>query len=68
MTLQVTLSRRVLFIQFWLRWVFVAVLAFSSCADQGLLFCLVCGILIEVASLVAEHGLCLFIFRTWALE
>ena len=31
--------------------------AFSSCGKRGLLFVAVCGLLIEVASLVAEHGL-----------
>ena len=31
--------------------------AFSSCVEQGLLFVAVCGLLIEVASLVVEHGL-----------
>ena len=31
--------------------------AFSSCGEQGLLFIAVRGLLIEVASLVAEHGL-----------
>ena len=31
--------------------------AFSSCGEQGLLFVAVCGLLIAVASLVAEHGL-----------
>ena len=31
--------------------------AFSSCSEQGLLFVEVCGLLIAVASLVAEHGL-----------
>ena len=31
--------------------------AFSSCGEQGLLFVVVCGLLIAVASLVAEHGL-----------
>ena len=31
--------------------------AFSSCGERGLLFVVVCGILIAVASLVAEHGL-----------
>ena len=30
---------------------------FSSCGEQGLLFVVVCGLLITVASLVAEHGL-----------
>ena len=34
--------------------------AFSSCGERGLLFLAVRGILIAVASLVAEHGL-------WAL-
>ena len=32
-------------------------LGFSSCNEQGLLFVAVHGLLIEVASLVAEHGL-----------
>ena len=31
--------------------------AFSSCREQGLLFVAVPGLLIAVASLVAEHGL-----------
>ena len=31
--------------------------AFSSCSEQGLLFFVVHGLLIVVASLVAEHGL-----------
>ena len=31
--------------------------AFSSCGEQGLLFVVVRGLLIAVASLVAEHGL-----------
>ena len=31
--------------------------AFSSCSQQGLLFVAVHGLLIVVASLVAEHGL-----------
>ena len=31
--------------------------AFSSCGEGGLLFVVVCGLLIAVASLVAEHGL-----------
>ena len=30
---------------------------FSSCGEQGLLFVVVHGLLIAVASLVAEHGL-----------
>ena len=31
--------------------------AFSSCVEQGLLFIAVRGLLLAVASLVAEHGL-----------
>ena len=31
--------------------------AFSSCGERGLLFLVVCGLLIAVASLVVEHGL-----------
>ena len=31
--------------------------AFSSCSEQGLLFVVVCELLIVVSSLVAEHGL-----------
>ena len=31
--------------------------AFSSCVERGLLFVAVHGLLIVVASLVAEHGL-----------
>ena len=31
--------------------------AFSSCGERGLLFTVVRGLLIVVASLVAEHGL-----------
>ena len=42
---------------FWLHWVFVAAQAFSSCGERGLLFIAVRGLLIVVASLVAEHGL-----------
>ena len=45
------------FFFFWLRWVFVAV----SCGERGLkwglLFIAVQGLVIAVASLVAEHGL-----------
>ena len=46
-----------LFIYFWLHWVFVAAWAFPSCSERGLLFVMVRGLLIAVASLVAEHGL-----------
>ena len=31
--------------------------AFSSCSKRGLLFVVVCGLLIAVASLPVEHGL-----------
>ena len=59
----------ILFIYFWLRWLFVAVWAFSSCSEWGLLsscsaqvsYCVCLPIvvlfLIVVSSLVAEHGL-----------
>ena len=47
-----------LLLLFWSRWVFVAACGlFSSCSEQGLLFVAVLGLLIAVASLVAEHGL-----------
>ena len=47
-----------LFIYFWLLWVFVAACGlFSSCGERGLLFIAVHGLLVAVASLVAEHGL-----------
>ena len=46
------------FIYYWLRWVFVAARGlFSSCGERELLFVAVRGLLIAVASLVAEHGL-----------
>ena len=37
--------------------VFVAVLAFPSCCEWGLLLVAVHGLLIEVASFIAEHRL-----------
>ena len=43
------------FVFFWLHWVFVA---FSSCGEWGLLLVEVLGLLVAVASLVAEHRLC----------
>ena len=46
-----------LFIYFWLHWVFVAACGLSSCGERGLLLVVVRGLLIAVASLVAEHGL-----------
>ena len=47
-----------LFIYFWLHWVFVAARRLFLVAGKwGLLFVAVCGLLIAVASLVAQHGL-----------
>ena len=49
-----------LFIYFWLHWVFVAACGLSLVVVSGvggLPFVAVSGILIAVASLVAEHGL-----------
>ena len=46
------------FFNFWLCWVFVAVRRLSLVGgEQGLLFVAVHGLLIAVASLVAEHWL-----------
>ena len=52
------------FYKFILFYLFLAALglccfaqAFSSCGEWGLLFFAVCGLLIAMASLVAEHGL-----------
>ena len=43
---------------FWLRWVFIAARGLSLVvASRGLLFVVVHGLLIAVASLVTEHGL-----------
>ena len=43
---------------FWLHWVFVAARGlFSSCSERGLLFVVMSGVFIAVASLVVEHGL-----------
>ena len=48
----------ILFIYFWLHWVFVAVRGLSLVAERGgLLSIAVRGLLIVVASLVAEHRL-----------
>ena len=53
-----------IFIYLFLLFYFLAALglcccarAFSSCSERGLLFVVVCGLLIAVASLVAKHGL-----------
>ena len=47
-----------LFIYFWLPGAFVAARRlFSGCGEQGLLFVAVRGLLVAVASLVAEHRL-----------
>ena len=47
----------ILFIYFWLSWVFVAARGLSLVALSGGYFSLVHGLLIAVASLVAEHRL-----------
>ena len=48
----------ILFIYFWLGWVSVAARGLSLVvASGGLLFIVVCRLLIAVASLVVEHGL-----------
>ena len=36
--------------------IFLAVWGFSSCGEWGLLFTVVCGLLIAVASLEVKHG------------
>ena len=55
-TISMTIS--FFFFFFWLHWVFRCCMrAFSSCGEQGLLLVEVRGLLIAVASLVAEHGL-----------
>ena len=46
-----------LFIYFWLRWVFVAVRGLSSCGERGLLFVVVCRLLIVVASRCGAQAL-----------
>ena len=47
-----------LFIYFWLCWVLIAGRGLSLVAGSGgLLFIAVCGLLVAVVSLVAEHGL-----------
>ena len=47
-----------IFIYLWLHWVFVAAHGlFSSCSELELLFVVVRGLFIVVASLVAEHRL-----------
>ena len=63
------LKEIILFIYFWLCWLFIAVWAFSSCSEWGLLsscsaqvsYCvcllIVVLFLIVVSCLVAEHGL-----------
>ena len=44
-------------IYFRLHWVFAAARGlFSVCGQRGLLFVVVCRLLVAVASLVAEHG------------
>ena len=46
------------FFFFGLRWVFIATCGlFSSCGERGLLFLVVRGLFVAVASFVVEHGL-----------
>ena len=52
-----SLLKRFIYLLFQLCWVFFATRAFSSCFRWGLLLVSVLGILIVVASLVAEHRL-----------
>ena len=53
-----TVMDKIFFFFFGLRWVFVAARGlFSSCGEQGLLFLVMRGLLIAMASLVVEHGL-----------
>ena len=51
----------ILFIYFWLRWVFVATRAFSSCGEWGPLFIAARGLLIAAASRCGALAL-----GTWA--
>ena len=54
---KITLKKK-LFILFLAAWSLrCCTRAFSSCSEQGLLFIVVSGLLIAVASLVVEHGL-----------
>ena len=54
---------------FWLFWVFTAACRlFSSCGEQGLLFTEVCTLLTVVASLVAEHGLWVWVQSLWHMD
>ena len=46
-----------LFIYFWQHWVFVAACGLSLVAARGGYSSLLCTMLLEVAALVAEHGL-----------
>ena len=48
---------KILFVYFWLLWVCCWAWTFSRCREWGLLFIVVCGLLIAVASLVSEYGL-----------
>ena len=53
-----------IFLDFFFLIIYLAVLglrccawALSTCGEQGLLFIVVCGLLITVASLAVQHGL-----------
>ena len=49
---------KITLINFWLCWVFVALLGlFSSCSEWGLLFVAVLEFLVAVVSLTVEHRL-----------
>ena len=49
---------KILVIYFWLHWVFIGCAqAFSCGGEQGYSLVGECGLLIAMASLVAEHGL-----------
>ena len=50
------LFKKLINICFWLCWVFVAARAFS-CSERGLLFAVVHGLLIALATLVVGHRL-----------
>ena len=56
--IHICLNTFYLFIYFCLHWVFAAVLGLLWLLQVELLLATVCGLLIKVASLVAEHWLC----------
>ena len=44
-------------VYFWLLWVFIVARSLSLVAVSGVFFIVVCGLLIVMPSLIAEHGL-----------